>query len=191
MKQKATILLLLILLLLRITLIGYVVNADHRNSFQDNSTAIAVIDSRKFQTAINEYKLIIDKLDGEFKARLEELNSLKEKKDKWLYGIEHGVGVPDYPPAYQQFVEQLQVVTKEYDRKKEDFDSDYNIRKEKLTAPIRSKIISYIENYRVKHKISLIIDIANFKENEIFYNPNIDITDDFINDFNSLNLKTK
>jgi outer membrane protein len=185
----------IILIIFTATAAAYAQGAAVKNSAQGNnggagkvapltSGKIAVIDSRAFGDGIGEMKKQLDKLEGEFQPRYQELESLQNQLVKFDQELKQ---ITD-PAAAAQKTEQAQRVKKEFERKREDFQTDYQKRQESVLGPLRDKVLKFLETYASQHEIIMVFDLAPAAQGGlVFLNPGTNITEDFIKEYNKQN----
>lgn len=148
---------------------------------------VAIIDSRAFPEGIGEYKKQLDKLEAEFQPRTKELESVQQNLVKVDEEIKTGGANMD-PKIYQQKVENLQTLKKDFERKREDYQADLQKRSEVVLGPVRDKVLKFLEGYASSHEISVVFDLAPAAQaGLVFMNPGTNITDDFIKEYNKVN----
>lgn len=158
-----------------------------------NSTAnsaegrIAIVDSGQFGQGIGEMKKQIDKIDAEFKPRITDLENVQ----KQLVTLDEELkanGNNMKEEILNQKVEQGKALKKDFDRKREDLQVDYQKRYEVATGPIQDKIRKFLESYANQHQITMIFDYGPATQGGmIFSTENTNITEDFIKEYNKLN----
>jgi outer membrane protein len=145
---------------------------------------VAFVDSRSFGEGINEMKKQLDKLENEFKPRYQELEALQGQ----LATLEEEVKKGTDARAIQQKSEQATSVKKEFDRKREDFQADYQKRSEIVLGPLRDKVLKFLEGYANGHNIIVVFDISGISQaGLVFLNPGTNITEDFLKEYNKKN----
>jgi Skp family chaperone for outer membrane proteins len=151
------------------------------------SGKVAIIDSRAFPEGIGEYKKQLDKLEAEFQPRTKDLEAVQQNLVKADEELKSG-GTNMDPKIYQQRVENLQSLKKDFERKREDYQADLQKRSEIVLGPVRDKVLKFLENYASTKDISMVFDLAPAAQaGLVFMNPGTNITDDFIKEYNKLN----
>jgi Skp family chaperone for outer membrane proteins len=151
------------------------------------SGKVAIIDSRAFPEGIGEYKKQLDKLEAEFQPRTKDLESLQQSLVKADEELKTGGANMD-PKIYQQKVDNLQGLKKDFERKREDYQADLQKRSEVVLGPVRDKVLKFLEGYASTRDISVVFDLAPAAQaGLVFMNPGTNITDDFIKEYNKVN----
>jgi len=79
-------------------------------------------------------------------------------------------------------------IKKEFERKREDFQTDYQKQSELVLGPLRDKVLKFLEGYAANHDIIMVFDLAPAAQaGLVFLNPATNITDDFIKEYNKSN----
>ena len=148
---------------------------------------LAIVDSAQFGQGIGEMKKQIDKIDVEFKPRITDLENVQ----KQLVTLDDELkanGNNMKEEILNQKVEQGKALKKDFERKREDLQVDYQKRYEVATAPIQDKIRKFLESYANQHQIAMIFDYGPATQGGmIFSTVNTNITEDFIKEYNKLN----
>ncbi len=148
------------------------------------SGKVAIIDSRAFGEGISEMKKQLDKLDAEFQPRYKDLEGLQQQ----LVKLDDELKVEKDQRVLQQKADKLQSLKKEFDRKKEDFQTDYQKRSEVSLSPLRDKVLKFLEGYASTRDIVVVFDLAPAAQaGLVFLNPGTNITEDFIKEYNKQN----
>jgi Skp family chaperone for outer membrane proteins len=151
------------------------------------SGKVSIIDSRQFPEGIGEYKKQLDKLEAEFQPRTKDLEAVQTNLVKADEELKAGGANMD-PKIYQQKVENLQSLKKDFERKREDYQADLQKRSEVVLGPVRDKVLKFLEVYASQHEISVVFDLAPAAQaGLVFLNPGTNITDDFIKEYNRQN----
>lgn len=148
---------------------------------------VAVIDSRAFSEGVGEMKKQIDKLESEFQPRrkkIEDIQSQLVKLDEELKASGGNIK----PEVYNQKLEQFNGLKKEFDRDKEDYQQDIQKRSEQVLGPVQEKLSKFLETYASQRQIVVVFDLpAAAQGGLVFMNPAINVTEDFIKEYNKLN----
>lgn len=148
---------------------------------------VAIIDSRYFVEGIGEYKQKLDKLEAEFMPQTKNLTALQEATIKLEEELKQGGANMD-PKVYQQKLEDLAAKKKDFERKREDYQAELQKRSEVMLGPVREKIGKFLEQYATQNNITTIFDVVPASQGGmVFFNPVINITDDFIKEYNKQN----
>ena len=154
---------------------------------------VAVIYSSDFQdpkTGIARFIVVLSKLNGEFQKTQDELNQTAEKLKQLQAEINNSQrGNPVLTPAQLQAkMESLDSLKKDYQRRGEDAQSQYQRRRQELFAPLQDDVSKALDAYAKAHGITLIIDGTQMPL--IYAADGIDITKAFISDYNIKNPAT-
>ncbi|MCS6885800.1 MAG: OmpH family outer membrane protein [Acidobacteriota bacterium] len=148
---------------------------------------VAIIDSRYFPDGIAEYKQKLDKLEAEFKPQTNAINALAETIKKLEDELKQAGANLD-PKVYQQKLDDLAAKKKEFERKREDYQQDLQKRSEVVLGPVQEKIAKFLEQYAIQNNITAIFDLVPASQGGmVFFSPTINITDDFIKEYNKQN----
>lgn len=147
---------------------------------------VAVIDSRAFAEGVGEMKRQIDKLEAEFQPRTKELETMQDQLVKLDEEIKNGSNLD--PKVLNQKVEQAQVLKREFDRKREDYQADLQKRYQLVLGPVQEKMHKFLEQYAAQREIIVVFDLAPAAQSGLIYlNPASNITEEFIKEYNRQN----
>jgi Skp family chaperone for outer membrane proteins len=151
---------------------------------------LALIYSEEFRdpkSGIARYNVLMTSLNNEFQPRQKELNDLAQRIQQLNDDIEktRSIAAPD---AIVKKIEQLDQMKKDYQRKGEDAQSAFKRRHEEVMNPLNAEIGKALETYAKARNITVIIDGNQVPL--VYAVESIDITRQFINDFNSKNPAT-
>lgn len=149
---------------------------------------VAVINTAVFQERIGELRQKYEQVNTQFQDRYKELQDLDQRVKQLESDLT--TKAPAMPPdKVQEMREQLEGMRKQGQRRLEDFNTDYNKALENHTKPVRDKLGQFIQNYATQRSIILIIRLPEaFQSGTLaFAAPSVDITDDFINEYNKAN----
>ncbi len=191
---------LLIILILSTCVIGvFAQGSAVKSTAQSNKTGggsaiaplsegkVAVIDSRAFSEGVGEMKKQIDKLETEFQPRRKKIEDLQNQLVKLDEELKSSGGNIK-PEVYNQKLEQFNGLKKEFDREKEDYQQDVQKRSEQVLGPVQEKLSKFLENYASQRQIIVMFDLpAAAQGGLVFMNPAINVTEDFIKEYNKLN----
>lgn len=148
---------------------------------------VAVIDSRAFAEGIGEMKKQIDKLEAEFQPRRQKIEGLQSQMVKLEEEIK-AAGGNIKPEVFSQKQDQFNSLKKEFEREKEDYQQDVEKRSQLVLGPIQEKLSKFLESYASQRQIVVIFDLpAAAQGGLVFLNPAINVTEDFIKEYNKLN----
>lgn len=149
---------------------------------------IAVINTAAFQDKIGELRQKYEQVNTQFQDRYKELQEL-DQRVKQLESDLTTKAPAMTPDKVQEMREQLEGMRKQGQRRLEDFNLDYNKALENQTRPVRDKLGQFIQNYAAQRSIILIIRLPEAYQSGTlaFAAASVDITDDFINEYNKAN----
>jgi len=148
---------------------------------------IAMLDLAVLRDGVAELKQRYEKLNAEFASRGNELTSMQtslEAKAKML---------SDTSKMTQQQVAKLsdeyQSLKKELERKQEDYEALANKRAKEETDPVYTKVLGFLETYSKQRGITIVFEATAARETQsiVFRAEPVDITDDFIKEYNKAN----
>ncbi len=162
-------------------------SAPSTGSLPESKMAVVYSDAFLDQkTGLARYNAIMNTVDKEFEARFNELKQIDQKLGQ-LQNEATALQKAN-PPNMQQIqakADQFEALKKEGERKNEDFQNQYNKRKETALKPLQDDILKALETYAKSHNIAVIIDGSQVPL--IFAADTLDITRAFINEFNTKN----
>jgi outer membrane protein len=149
---------------------------------------IAVINTALLQERVAEFKAKIDSLNQQFEPRNKDLQSLADRINALETTIKSQSQVLS-PARISEMTDQLEQMKREYRRKAEDLQADAERASNQIMNPIREKLRNFLQFYAARRGINIIIDLANaFEANTLlWFDPRIDITEDFISEYNKAN----
>ena len=161
---------------------------------QANGTAkIGIIYSGAFQdpkTGIARYAVLITKVNAEFQPLQNELTQtaqrLKALQDE-ITKMQQGA-TPATPAQVQAKLDQLDAQKKEYQRKGEDAQTNYQKRRAEVLQPLQEDVAKALDVYAKARGITILLDGSQIPIT--YADDAIDITDAFIADYNSKNPAT-
>jgi Skp family chaperone for outer membrane proteins len=153
---------------------------------------MAVIISDQFldpKTGILKFGILITKLNGEFQKTKDDLTQTQARAQQLQYEITKlqnaPIGTPIDTKSIQAKGDQLEQLKKDIQRKSEDAQAAYTKRQGVLFAPLQEDIGRALDAFAKAHNINLVIDAARVPI--IYAADSMDITQAFINEFNSKN----
>ena len=150
---------------------------------------VAVIYSRAFQdpkAGIARFPILVNRLNSEFQKTQDELNQTSQKLKQLQDEIKKLQGSTVVPPAQiQARIDQLSQMKKDYQRKGEDAQAQYQQRRVDLFTPLQDDVSKALDAYAKARGITLIIDGNQIPI--VYAAESIDITKAFISDYNIKN----
>jgi len=154
---------------------------------------LAVIYSEAFQdpkTGIARFVVLVNRLNGEFQKVQDDLTQtaqrIKQLQDE-ITKLQQGTAA--VPPAQiQAKLDQLDQMKKDYQRKGEDAQAQYQKRRNELFTPLQDDVGKALDAYAKARGISLIIDGSQVPI--LYAAESVDITKAFISEYNSKNPAT-
>ena len=153
---------------------------------------MAVIVSDQFldpKKGIFKFATLITKLNGEFQKVKDDLNQSQQRAQALEAEINKlqnaPAGTPIDSKSIQAKSDQLELLKKDIQRKAEDAQQAFTKRQGELFAPLQEEIGKALEVFAKAHSINLVIDAARVPI--IYATDSMDITQAFINEFNSKN----
>jgi Skp family chaperone for outer membrane proteins len=149
---------------------------------------VAVINTGAFQDQIGEFKAKVEALNRQFEPRVKEVQSKAERISALENTIKTQSGVLT-PAKVAEMTEQLEREKREYQRKTEDLEADGNRAKDQMLGPVREKLTKFVEAYTAKRGVIVLFDLGNAVQSNtlLWYDSRLDITKDFIEEYNKAN----
>jgi outer membrane protein len=155
---------------------------------------VALVFSGAFQDpkqGIAKFTVLLNKLNSEFQKTQDDLNQTAQKINQLqeeITKLQQGATV--VPPAQiQAKIEQLDQLKKDYQRRGEDAQANYQRRRQEIFAPLQEDVGRALDVYAKARGITLLIDGSQV-EGILFAAESIDITKAFISDYNLKNPAT-
>jgi len=155
---------------------------------------VAVIFSAAFQDqkqGIARFGVLVNKLNAEFQKTQDDLNqtakNIQTLQDE-ITKLQQSAAPVD-PKTVQAKVDQLDQMKKDYQRKGEDAQANYQRRKSEIFGPLQDDVGKALDAFAKARGITLVIDGSQV-EGVIYAAAEIDITRAFISDYNSKNPAT-
>lgn len=147
---------------------------------------IAVIDSGAFsddKAGITRVMNAVKQVDAQFQAPRTELQGMQARYDALVKDIQAKIIVQDQKVTAQQQdqAEQLQVQIK---RKAEDAQANYQRRMAEVLDPLQQDVYTALQAFAQARGIALIMDVNRNPSPVIFAADSVDITKEFIADYN-------
>jgi Skp family chaperone for outer membrane proteins len=155
---------------------------------------VAVIFSGAFQDpkeGIAKFMVLLTRLNAEFQKTQDDLNQMAQKINQLQDEIAklQKSTAPVDPKTVQAKLEQVDQMKKEYQRKGEDGQANYQKRRQEIFAPLQDDVSKALDVYAKSRGITLVIDGSQI-EGILFAADSIDITRAFISDYNLKNPAT-
>ena len=149
---------------------------------------VAVINTQVFPGMVLELKQKYEQVNNQFKDRFQKLQALAEQ----MKGMENdlrtkqGVLAPD---KYQELQANYTDLKKRGEREQEDFNADADKALDAATKPVRDKMTQFLNTYAAQKGIVVVINLAGAAQSGslAYWNPGLDITDDFVAEYNKAN----
>ncbi len=155
---------------------------------------VALIFSAAFQDpkeGIAKFNVLLNKLNSEFQKTQDDLNQTGQKINQLQDEITklQSSAAPVDPKTVQAKIDQLDQMKKDYQRKGEDAQANYQRRRQEIFAPLQDDVGKALDVYAKAHGINLVIDGSQV-EGILFASDSTDITKAFISDYNLKNPAT-
>jgi Skp family chaperone for outer membrane proteins len=149
---------------------------------------VAVIDTGQFGDKILELRTKADTVNKKYEPRFKELETMQTQITTLNSDIQKQQGVAT-ADKLRQMQEQLVVLQTNYKRRGEDLQREYNKEAETSIGPVSDKLRDFVKDYASKRNIVLIIDLRGASQAGLigYFNTAIDVTDDFIAEYNKAN----
>lgn len=155
---------------------------------------IALIDTSMFGDEKNGIWRYVDaakSVQAEFKSRTDDLQNIQNRLNALAAEIQTlmKAPVPDQK-AIQAKQQQGSALQDEGKTKKDRLDEDLNKRYEQVIAPVSSQIGAYMDQFARQRGITMTLDASKLLPAILTAVPAVDLTQAFINEFNSKNPRT-
>lgn len=149
---------------------------------------IAFVDARAFTGGITEYRQQIEAIETEFTPQRQQLKSMEEQIAIAEEVLKRTAGEL-LPAARQRKIEDLERMKREFKRKGEDADEQYGKRIDTALNPLRQKVLKALNAFALERGVNLVIDISSAANSGAlaYVNPQADITQAFIDNYNQTN----
>ena len=149
---------------------------------------IAVINTGVFQQQVEEFKAKVDSLNRQFEPRVKDVQGLADKITALETTLKSQSGVLT-PAKVAEMTENLEGMKRDYQRKGEDLQAEAGRARDKAFEPITGKLGKFAEDYTAKNGIVVLVDIANAVQSGtvLWFDPRLDITQDFVTAYNKAN----
>jgi len=149
---------------------------------------VAVINTAAFPEKIGELKQKYDQVSAQYKDRFQKLQALDGQVKQLGNDIETKQTVLD-AATLNKMKEDYDRMKKQGTRELEDLQAESNKALDAQTRPVRDKLSQFISNYAGQRGITMIVDLPGAYNSGIlaYWSPGVDITDDFIAEYNKAN----
>lgn len=149
---------------------------------------VAVINTQVFPGTVLELKQKYEQVNAQFKDRFQKLQGLAEQ----LKGMENDLRTKQNvltPDKYQELQVNYNELKKRGEREQEDFNTDADKALDAATKPVRDKMTQFLNTYAAQKSIVVLINLAGAAQSGTlaYWNPALDITDDFVAEYNKAN----
>ncbi len=148
---------------------------------------IAILDSRLFTTENGIQQLLqqMRQTDESFRDRLAALQKLQQQIQSLQRELQTQWANLT-PQAREQKQDELEELQSRYQRENEDFQRDYERAMRRATDPIRERIFTFLASYAQARQIQLVLDHAVLSQAGAisYFDPSLDITREFIAEYN-------
>ncbi len=149
---------------------------------------VAYINTAQFRVGINELKVRLDALNGEFEPKKKEIQALEEEVNNLKNKIQ-SQGSTVSVQVRNQWVEDATEKEKTLKRRAEDYEALGQKRLGEVSQPVYEKVGKFLEQYCTQRGIVLVLEGGAAQQAGvlIFAAPATDITEDFIKEYNKVN----
>lgn len=149
---------------------------------------IGVINTGALQERIFEFRQKLEALNRQFEPRVKELQGMGDRINALETTIKTQANVLG-AAKIAELTEQLETMKRDYQRKREDLEADGNRARGIALGPINEKLNKFANDYTSKRGIALLIDLGNAVQASAltWYDNRIDVTEDFIREYNKAN----
>ena len=149
---------------------------------------VAYINTAQFRVGINELKVRLDALNGEFEPKKKEIQALEEEVNNLKNKIQ-SQGSTVSVQVRNQWVEDATEKEKILKRRAEDYEALGQKRLGEVSQPVYEKVGKFLEQYCTQRGIVLVLEGGAAQQAGvlIFAAPATDITEDFIKEYNKVN----
>lgn len=128
-------------------------------------------------------------VEREFQPRVTELQNLQRQMETGTEALQKKASV-QAPEATRAETERLEQMKREYDRKAEDAQFAFNKRLTDVMSPLSENINTALQAFAKQRGISLLFDGSKFVGGLVVLDEGVDITNEFIADYNRRNPAT-
>lgn len=149
---------------------------------------IGVINTAALQERIFEFRAKLEALNRQFEPRVKELQGMVDRINALETTLRTQANVLGATKV-AELTEQLDTMKRDYKRKGEDLEADGNRARNIALTPLNEKLTKFANDYTARRGISMLIDLANAVQAGAltWYDNRIDVTEDFIREYNKAN----
>ena len=149
---------------------------------------VAFINTSVFYEQLGEFKVKLDALNRQFEPRVKDLQGKAERISSLETTIQTQSNTLT-PAKFAEMNELLQRQKREYQREAEDLQVEGQRVREQTFQPLDTKLTKFAQDFTAKRGIVLLVDLANAVTSGtvVWHDPRLDITQDFINEYNKAN----
>lgn len=153
---------------------------------------VAYINTAQFRVGIDELKIRLEALNGEFEPKKKEIQALEEEVNNLKNKIQ-SQGATVSVQVRNQWVEDATEKEKLLKRRAEDYEALGQKRLGEVSAPVYEKVGKFLEQYCTQRGIILVLEGGAAQQAGvlIFASPATDITEDFMKEYNKVNPAAK
>ena len=149
---------------------------------------VAVVNTQVFPGSILELKQKYEQVNNQFKDRYQKLQALAEQ----MKGMENDLRTKQNvltADKYQELQANYNELKKRGEREQEDLNVDADKALDIATKPVRDKMTQFLNTYAAQRSIVVLINLAGAAQSGTlaYWNPGLDITDDFVAEYNKAN----
>src|ERR1044072_8373597 len=149
---------------------------------------IAVLNTQVFPGSINELKQKYEQVNNQFKARAQQLQTMSDQMKQMENDMQTKQSVMS-PEKFQELRNNYEDLKRRGTREQEDLNNDVERALDNDTKPVRDKLYQFLQTYSAQRGVVLVFTLAGAAQSGTlaFWNPGVDITEDFINEYNKAN----
>jgi Skp family chaperone for outer membrane proteins len=149
---------------------------------------VAVINTTIFPSQVGELKQKYDQVDNQFKDRSQRIQTQQTQ----LTQLENDLRTKTNAltaDKVQQMQEEYETNKKRLQRDLEDARAEYDKAIDTATRPVRDKLVQFLQKYAQQRGIIMVLNLAGAAQTGslAYWNPGMDITQDFVNEYNKAN----
>ena len=149
---------------------------------------IAIVHASAFNSEISEMSARIDTLSAEVRPKRKEIETYQKQVEDIKNKLQIKNSAVD-EAIRNQWIERGQELEKTIKQKSEAYEAFLQKRGEELIQPVQQKILAALKKYAIAHGIAIVLDGDVTIDNILVTSLDwiIDITDDFIKEYNQAN----